>query len=172
MLDFIEKKVDQSCYTLFPNLSGVLGEHQPCPDLRRNIQFHLATLRRNYDKYFPDNNTEGDRWILNPFQYTLQDISDNLSVPEQLEYIRLAADLTEKAQFDPKSLVSSWPGLKLRFPKLSEKSLKRLTEFSNTYLCESSFSKLVYAKNDYRKRINVESDFRIILTDRKPSQLM
>ena len=50
-------------------------------------------------------------------------------------------------------------------------ALRVIVRFSSTYLCEAAFSTLVFIKNKYRNRMDVENDMRCALSE-KPQGLI
>jgi len=76
-----------------------------------------------------------------------------LTAAEEDKLIKISTDGALKLQFKKQSLPNFWAHLQADFPELSEKAMKILMPFVTTYLCEKSFSVLVYLKNKYRNRL-------------------
>ena len=94
---------------------------------------------------------------------------EGLTAAEEEKLIEISTDGALKLQFKEQSLQNVWAYLQADFPELSKKAMKVLMPFVTTYLCEKSFSALVYLKNKYRNRLNnVESELRIQLSSMKP----
>jgi len=51
---------------------------------------------------------------------------------------------------------------------LSTQALQFLIPFVSIYLCENTFSHLLYTKNKHRSRLNVENDLRLKVTNLEP----
>ena len=47
-------------------------------------------------------------------------------------------------------------------------ALRVIVRFSSTYLCKAAFSTLVFIKNKYRNRMNVENDMRCAISETPP----
>ena len=94
---------------------------------------------------------------------------EGLTAAEEEKLIEISMDNALKLQVKDRSLSNFWAYLQADFPELSKKAMKVLMPFVTTYLCEKSFSALVYLKNKYRNRLNnVESELRIQLSSIKP----
>ena len=61
-----------------------------------------------------------------------------------------------------------WCRVGIAYPLLGEYVLRFLIPFSSTYLCESGFSSLLYLKNKYRNKLDVEKQLVISLSKIKP----
>ena len=64
--------------------------------------------------------------------------------------------------------MKSRPRLHLLFNKL-KLEVTVVFSFSTTYFCESGFSTMMYIKNKYRNRLQLEDDLRIVWSKTKPS---
>jgi hypothetical protein len=56
-----------------------------------------------------------------------------------------------------------------QFARIAEIAIEHLLPFPSTYLCESAFSSLIYQKNKYRSKLQVENDLRLALTKIVPN---
>ena len=74
--------------------------------------------------------------------------------------------------FETVPLINFWLRSQKKYPSVSEKAIQFLMPFVTTYACETAFSALVYLKNKYRKRLNVEPNLRIKLTSLSPNLKM
>lgn len=61
-----------------------------------------------------------------------------------------------------------WISVEREYPQLSKAAMDVLMPFGTTYLCEMTFSALVYLKNIYRPRLNVGDDPRVAVSKIKP----
>lgn len=82
--------------------------------------------------------------------------------------IELSCDSALKSVFKESSLISFWIKVKTEYTELSQIALKELMGFTTTYLCEKSFSSLLFLKNKYRNRLSVENDLRLKLSTINP----
>jgi hypothetical protein len=165
MVKFLLRHSRNKNFSVFPTFSEISTN---CTEATANLIIeHLECLDDKFERYFPSNNVE-NRWILNPFIFNLDNIPPNIPINSKEELVRLSANSYHESRFDKDALCRSWCNLKPYFPELSNMAFKTLTEFSNTYLCEKSFSHMLFLKNDYRSQINVEMDLRVHLSPRKP----
>ena len=97
--------------------------------------------------------------------------SDN-EVPEDVEdkesFIDMVSGSSMKDAFKDKTLVSFWMSTKIEYPSLFKQALQCLTPFVTTYLCDSGFSELLYLKNKYRSRLDIQSDLRVTISSIRP----
>lgn len=87
---------------------------------------------------------------------------------EEDSLIELSCDQDLKSSFKTTPLILFWMNVRKDYPAISKIALRQLMGFSTTYLCERAFSTLVYLKNKYRNRLNVESDLRLKLSSLVP----
>jgi hypothetical protein len=167
MLEFLVLHTNKNNISIFPNLQSIIQERTWEAELKQNILDHLATLQHNFDRYFPDDGTS-DRWVLNPFGYEIANLPDSINFIAQEEFVRLSGSIVEESKFDKNNICYSWWKLGEHFPNLSDKALRILTQFPTTYLCEKGFSHMLFLKNDYRNRLEVENDLRVNLSTIKP----
>lgn len=172
---FIEKislwnrRVQAGNLTDFPSFEKYLslcsnGERSV---LISEISEHLGMLAGAFDGYFaPSELHTEDMWILNPFLYNCDDLSDHDTMKPDL--IELRSDENLKMIHSSKSLEDFWCSIVPSYPKLSERALNVLLPFSTTYLCESGFSTLLSIKTKYRSRLNPEDDMRIAISRTEP----
>lgn len=59
------------------------------------------------------------------------------------------------------NLTTFWMEARTEYPTISVTALRFLMVFITTYLCESTFSTLVFLKYKYRNQLNVEKDLRL-----------
>jgi len=126
---------------------------------------HLQGLVQQLDNYFPQQ--EELPWIVNPFINFLENVK---YIPPSLQekFSELTEDSSLSIEFKTTDLTSFWIKARQEFPVIADMALKVLLPFASTYLCETSFSSLVYLKNKYRSRMNVEPDLRIKLSKIEP----
>lgn len=80
----------------------------------------------------------------------------------------LTSDRTMKNLFNTVTVEEFWLRAKEQYPELSRKAIIKLTQFSSTYLCETSFSRLAYLKNKYRNRLDSENTMILTLSNFQP----
>lgn len=126
----------------------------------------ILSLFMFFRKYFPKMEDE-ILWIRNPFE---EDYLKTLkmSSSEEESLIELSCDQTLKSFFKTTPLVPFWIKLRQEYPAIAKIALKHLMGFSTTYLCERAFSTLVFLKNKYRNKLDVESDLRLKLSSFNP----
>ena len=85
------------------------------------------------EKYFPTVSTENYKWVRNPF------LSLNthcpLNLKEEQELIDLTNDGNIKLLHREMPLDEFWMNIQIEYPKIGEKALLILLQFSTTYLC-------------------------------------
>ncbi len=57
-----------------------------------------------------------------------------------------------------------WVQIEEKYAIISEAAIRYLLPFASTYLYETMFSSLIYLKNKYRNKLEVESDLPLALT--------
>ncbi|KAF2879093.1 hypothetical protein ILUMI_27081 [Ignelater luminosus] len=124
---------------------------------------HLHGLRSSFRDYFPEPD-RNKNWIVDPFNTDVSDIIGLTTVQEN-QLIEISCDSALKRNFKESSLSSCWVNLKKVYKEISEEALKHLLLFSSTYLCEKAFSALVYIKNKYGNRLQLESNLRLQLSN-------
>jgi hypothetical protein len=107
------------------------------------------------------------KWTINPFEDDyIKNIPDGILVKEL--FIDLISDSTLKTAFKTKNITNFWLDVKQEYSALSTQALQLLIPFVSTYLCENTFSHLLYTKNKYRSRLNVENNLRLKVSNLKP----
>jgi len=84
-------------------------------------------------------------WIRHPFDIEFYQII-GLTSSEENRINEISMKSSFKIQFNQKSLENCWLHVRKDYPDLSSKALKVLIPFLTTYLCNKSFSTLVYIK--------------------------
>ena len=137
------------------------------PSVREEIMNHLEILSKSFDGYFKIGELEiSEEWIINPYSFNLNHISDDESLKDEL--IEFCMDRFLKMQFESKTLEEYWCCSMNIFIKLSEKALSTLIPFATTYLCESGFSTLLSIKTKSRNRLNAQANMRIAISNKMP----
>ena len=136
----------------------------------RVVEKHLLSLVDSFEQYFPEVERCALRqrsWVQNPFSESAVDDCE-LDLADKELLIDLAADSSLRLDFNSQTLDKFWISLKAEYPSLHAIALPILLNFSSTYLCESGFSSLLYIKNKYRSKLEVEPPLLIKLSSRKP----
>lgn len=123
-------------------------------------------FHNSFRNYFPK--IEGEiQWIRNPFE---EDYLKKLKISssEEDSLIELSCDQTLKSFFKTTPLVPFWINVRQEYPAIAKIALRHLMGFSTTYLCERAFSTLLFLKNKYRNKLNVDSDLRLKLSSFNP----
>lgn len=165
----IISKRDNS-FDAFPNLKEFLdsNEDKISEEDRMLITHHLLNLEQNFREYFPVSERK-DNWIRDPFEVNVCDQDGLLTSVEEEQLIEISTDGALKTVFKNKSLSNFCGNLLETFPELSTKALKVLMPFQTTYLCEKTFSSVLYLKNKYRNRLeSVEPKMRLQISNFVP----
>ncbi|XP_050522957.1 zinc finger BED domain-containing protein 5-like [Daktulosphaira vitifoliae] len=148
-------------YKFIENHLNCDEEVLPLETLSVSIQEHFSMLINSFNDYFPDI-TSNNMWIKDPFSVKIEkEEMLNLSEQEVDNLIEISCDNNLKKVFETTPLINFW----LRCQKGSQ----FLMPFLSTYTCEAAFSTLVYLKNKYRNRLDVEPNLRINLTSFYPN---
>ncbi|XP_074033902.1 zinc finger BED domain-containing protein 5-like [Leptinotarsa decemlineata] len=162
-LDLWINRTIQKNYNHFPTaFLESSGEAILPAQVQDKMVTHLRTLRSSFRDYFPvpDKNKN---WISDPFNTDVSDIT-GLKAAQENQLIEISCDSALKRNFNESSLSSFWVNVKTDYEKISDEALKHSLLFSTIYLCEKAFSTLVYTKNKYKNRLQVESDLRLHLS--------
>lgn len=127
----------------------------------------LEMLSESFDGYFAAGDLKiSEEWIMNPYSYNLEKMSDDEELKEDL--IDLRTNRTLEMQFESKTLEEFWCAALDMFPRLGGKALRVLIPFATTYLCECGFSSLLSIKTKSRNRLNPQADLRIAVSKKVP----
>ena len=160
----------QNNYDHFPTLSSFLLETGEAMQnqTKQLIIEHLRTMKSSFRNYFPIPEKQSENWILDPFNVSVSDVI-GLTPAQENQLIDISCDSYLKRTFSQCPLTKFWLNINSDYNELSELALKKFLPFATTYLCEKGFSTLVYLKNKYRNRLQVEPDLRIILSSITPN---
>ena len=146
-LELRHRRLSNRNYDTFPNLTNFLSSSkEELSEDTSIIARHLKDLQRNFREYFPVPDSSKN-WIRDPFSVNMHEL-EGLTAAEEEKLIEISTDGALKLQFKEQSLQNVWAYLQADFPELSKKAMKVLMLFVTTYLCERSFSALVYLKNN------------------------
>ena len=159
-------------FSSFPRLNDLLDDTQNLPlnlksELKNLISEHLASLKTEIGRYFPDLSSDSWQFQLtqDPFKIEVDMLPDSL----QEQAIDLKCDSQAKAEFPNMTVEDFWLSYFPVYPQVATEAARLLVQFSSTYLCESGFSTLAYIKSKYRPRLDVESDLRCALSQLEPN---
>ncbi|KAL4126754.1 hypothetical protein QTP88_010963 [Uroleucon formosanum] len=167
-LDLFISQVSKNDLSAFETLNKFWknNEIQPNSNIITDISEHLQLLKSDILQYFPEDNSEM-KWIINPFEDDyIKNIPEGILAKEL--FIDLTSDSTLKTAFKTKNITNFWLDVKQEYSALSTQALQFLIPFVSTYLCENTFSHLLYTKNKYRSRLNVESNLRLQVSNLEP----
>ncbi|KAL4082946.1 hypothetical protein QTP88_029444 [Uroleucon formosanum] len=167
-LDLFISQVSKNDLSAFETLNTFWknNEIQPNSNIITDISEHLQLLKSNILQYFPENNSEM-KLIINPFEDDyIKNIPEGILAKEL--FIDLTSDSTLKTAFKTKNITNFWLDVKQEYSALSTQALQFLIPFVSTYLCENTFSHLLYTKNKYRSRLNVENNLRLQVSNLEP----
>ena len=146
-------------FRTFMNKSNINNEY-----ITNDISNHLISLLNSFENYFHVGSLNFEEyWIINPFAFNLDELSDNNIYKENS--LDLKTDRSLKLFFETVPLDKFWVSIQKSFKIISHKALSILVVFSTTYLCESGFSTLLTLKTKKRNKLNVENDIRISLSN-------
>ena len=120
-----------------------------------------------FKKYFPQD-LSAEFWIRDPFAVETELLPDSLTLREKEELIELSCDSSLSQELEKMVLAEFWMARRTEYPLIADKAVKFLLPFSTTYLCESGFSSMVYIKNKFRNKLNIEPDLRLKLSQINP----
>ena len=123
-------------------------------------------LRDEFCRYFPGVEEESLEWklIRNPFFTDFEDVP----VYIQEEFLDMKCNSSAKDDFNRLSLEEFWLKYLAMYHNVSLLALRVIVRFSSTYLCEAAFSTLVFIKNKYRNRMDIENDMRCAISETPP----
>ena len=149
--------------------------HQFVTARRKNVNAdviieHLTNLRQWFEDYFPpgEDIRQEFNWFRDPFNVDLMAVK--LDLPNQERLIDQANDGALKNYFERNGTVKFWSHTHGDYSETSSIAQKVLLPFTTTYLCESGFSAVAYAKNKYRNRLQTDvhrANLRIALSSHR-----
>ncbi|XP_054713545.1 zinc finger BED domain-containing protein 5-like [Uloborus diversus] len=162
------RKVDQDSFDAFPTLHDFIETNEIKVDRKTaaTIKDHLNAMASRFRHFFPKIEDE-IQWIRNPFEENYLS-KLKLSSSEEDSLIELSCHQSLKSLFKTTPLVPFWINARQEYPVIAKIALSHLMGFSTTYLCKRAFSTLVFLKNKYRNKLNVESDLRLKLSRFNP----
>ena len=155
-------KVSKNDFSPFQLLNRFLSEDSKVEDtaeIKKLVLEHMKLLKKNFNLYFPEEESEAFRllkWVVNP-------------LPEQKELLDICNDTNLEEIFEKNRKEYFWIFLCKEGTAIAKESLKLLSQFSNTYLCETAFSVLTTIKNKNRSCLkSVDICMRNALSNKQP----
>ncbi|XP_003744597.1 zinc finger BED domain-containing protein 5-like [Galendromus occidentalis] len=132
---------------------------------------HLRQLQDQFDDYLPSEDLTDDTWVENPFYVDIHRMPDKLSASEKESLIEVSCDNLLRSIHHQKGTSAMWTAAAVPYESLAMKALKKLVPFATSYLCESTFSHMVFVKTKERSRQtdeNLEAQLRIQVSRIEP----
>ena len=123
-------------------LSGTDSE-MSFPSVKQVLVQNLTNLQANFNESFPELEEVSYRHVQFPFRVDAEACGD----------LALEADENQKTQFEDSDLASFWLIAPKKYACLKNEATKALVQFGSTYVCEETFSCMVYIKSKYRNRL-------------------
>ena len=166
-LSLWSRRIENGNLANFPSLDEI-ANNSLLQNVKNEIISHLRMLVDSFDGYFSAGELNYyQHWIINPFLFDLTKMSDDDNLKENLIEMKSCQEL--KLLFDKSKLEDFWCAAMKAFPSLAMEAMTVLIPFSTTYNCESSFSTMMYMKNKYRNRLQLEDDLRVATSKIEPS---
>ena len=166
-LSLWSRRIENGNLANFPSLDEI-ANNSLLQNVKNEIISHLKILVDSFDGYFSAGELNYyQHWIINPFLFDLTKVSDDDNLKENLIEMKSCQEL--KLLFDKSKLEDFWCAAMKAFPSLAMEAMTVLIPFSTTYNCESSFSTMMYIKNKYRNRLQLEDDLRVATSKIEPS---
>jgi len=167
--ELIINELDKNMLGFLPTLESFVIENnlQLKDELKSNIKTHCSQLIQNFKLYFPEDYKK-ENWIRDPFNTDNVLLAEDLSSKEKEHLIDISCDRNLMDEFKNTSIINFWIKQKKDFKDISEKAIKFLIPFCSTYMCETGFSAMLYLKNKYRSKLDLEPNLRLKLTKIEP----
>lgn len=166
-IDLWLSKLRNHNFSAFPSLEKSMDQLDDLPsdEIENECMTHLEKLKSEFVRYFPEYSAcDTDpirKMVRNPFGVDVTTVPDEY----QEELIDLQNDRNCKDNFSFSKLEEFWCTFAVSYTKIRNVSLKLLTVFSTTYLCEQGFSNVVAIKTKQRSKLmNPEFDLRLAIT--------
>ncbi|CAJ1059684.1 zinc finger BED domain-containing protein 5-like [Xyrichtys novacula] len=164
-LEMWGRRLDQGNTDFFENLSEFADTSDSCATtVIPYLKEHISSLRRFFQKYFPDNSVQYD-WLRDPFNAAAP---ADLSSAEEDQYIEMTSDSTLRMKFTAQTLSEFWLGVEREHPLIGQRAVGILLPFATSYLCEIDFSAVASLKTKYRSRLNIEHELRVAVSSLQP----
>lgn len=164
------QRVKKGNLSNFPSLEETVDDNESSsliPSVCGEIVAHLEVLSTSFDRYFDVGKLESSKeWIMNPYAFDLNKMSDDVELKEDL--IELRSNRALEMQFESKTSEEYWCSAMVSFQGLCETALAVLIPFATTWLCESGFSTLLSIKTKSRNRLNAQADMRVAISNVVP----
>ena len=162
-IDCWANKVSENDYSPFQFLNEFLSEDSEVEDkaeIKELVLEHLKLLKKNFNRYIPEEESEAFRllkWVVNLLIFTLS---------EQEELLDIFNDINLEEIFEKNGKEYFWIFLCKEGTAIAKEVL---SQFPNTYLCETAFSVLTTIKNKNRSCLkSVDMCMRNALSNEQP----
>jgi len=183
-LEIYYKEIQNKVLHNFPTLIKVKQDDIVISETNKIIIInHLAALSKEFKRRFQDLRAVKNCFLLieNPWHLEVTSITQlaALTVSEYSkvfdEFIELKNDTNFEAIFkekrEQKEYIEFWNLVPGKYKTLQKCAHFLMTMFTSTYLCETSYSKMKYAKNVYRNRLtdsHLDDLLRVACSNYKP----
>jgi len=138
-------------FGLFPHHKEFLAttdSEMSFPSVKQDLVQYLTNLQVNLKERFPELEEVSHRHVQFPFRVDAEACGDLA-----LEVAELQSSENQKVQFEDSDLASFWLNAPKRYACLKNEATKALVKFGSTYVCEATFSCMVYIKSMYRNQL-------------------
>ena len=150
-LDNWQRKVVKGNFAMFEALSSEVDGNLD-PTLSSEILAHLANLKKEFLRYFPEISNVDLELVRKPFSIPVEKVQDDL----QDDLIDLRNDFSCEDMFDNLSTCEFRARVCVSYPRVAKVCMKVLLPLGSTYLCESGFSTLLHMKTKARNCLDAE----------------
>ena len=151
-LNIFIARAENDDVSLFPHYQEYFAatDNDICfASVKQDFIQYITKLKANFKERFPELDDRSYQHIQFPFRVHAEACGELA-----LELADLQADFNLKLQFEDSDLASFWLNAPKKYVGLKTASAKTMVQFGSTYVCESTFSCLVYIKSKYRNRIS------------------
>ena len=134
-------------------------------NIKTTILQHLKLFKKYLKSYIPDTLPQLSILVQNPFKYDVNNIEDEVM---KREFIGLYYNTPLKTFHGDNCTGLFWIEAYKQYKNLGSFILKLLLPFATTYLCEASFSAMLFIKSKTRNRIDPVPQMRLALTEILP----
>ena len=130
------RRIERGRLSNFPSREEMVDDAGSIiPTVREEIVAHLEMLSESFDGYFAAGDLKiSEEWIMNPYSYNLEKMSDDEELKEDL--IDLRTNRTLEMQFESKNLEEFRCAALDMFPRLGGKALRVLIPFATSKFVE------------------------------------
>ena len=141
-----------------------LNTHTPSSSTQKLIGQHMRMFKARLKNYFASTLQNYRSLISNVLDYDVEKID----IEYQEEFLELTTDTNLKEVFIKEETNTFWTTAYNGYPNISGIALRFILPFSSTYLCECSFSTLLFIKSKHRSRVDPLPQMRLALSNLEP----